>query len=206
MTVKQFVLGCSGTGKSTAAHHILELAREAGYSAIHISDYEILYKLFKVDTEAKFRQVEYGGFDVLDPVIYDEALIRLEQEAKRLCSQENQLAIVEFARDDYSKALKLFSEGFLQDAYFLYHDAKAGACKHRIHERAIHPATIDDHFVPDHIVEDYHHEENRQYITCHLKTDFGITKEVEIIDNTGSQQEFLEKVRQFAERIFQQEM
>src|SRR6266566_9310094 len=126
MIVKLFVLGCSGSGKSTAAHHIVKLAQDKGYSAIHVSDYEILYDMFQADKETKggkFRDAKYGGFDVLDLAVYDKALMQLEQAALLSSSQANDFIILEFARDDYSKALSLFSNGFLRDACFLFLDS-----------------------------------------------------------------------------------
>lgn len=209
MMVKLFMLGCSGSGKSTAAHYILRLAQESGYSAVHLNDYGFLYEMFLADIKArgqKFRSTEYGGFDVLNPDVYTDALILLKQEAKYQCSQGSQVVIVEFARDDYREAFELFGDGFLQDAYFFYIDSKQNICIRRIHDRAVHPTTRDDHFVPNHIIMDYRHEDNRQYISFRLKTDYGITKGIEIIDNMGSQREFLEKVRSFAEQILEEEM
>src|SRR5713226_3690176 len=111
MTVKLFVLGCAGSGKSTAAHHIVGLAQDAGYSAVHISDYGFLYEMFQADIKAggkKFRTAEpaeYKGFDVLDPAVYDKALMQLEQAVPLSSSQANDFIIIEFARHDYSRAL-----------------------------------------------------------------------------------------------------
>ncbi len=210
MTIKLFVLGCSGSGKSTAAHYIIMLARNAGYSAIRVNDYEILYEMFQADIKAggnKFLRVDYGGFDVLDPSIYDAALMQVEQKVQRSYSEGNELIIIEFARGDYSRALQLFSDDFLRDAYFLFLDSDPDICIRRIHNRVIHPATIDDHFVPEHVVKTFLHKENKQYIASHLKTDYGISEErVKIIDNAGASMSFFKEVTQLAEGILRQEL
>src|SRR5713101_9015736 len=114
MVVKLFILGCSGSGKSTAARHIVMLARDKGWSAIHVNDYGFLYGMFQADSRAggkQFRLTDYGGFDVLDPTVYDVALVQLKQEVQQPHVQTNNLIIIEFARDDYSESFKLFSEG-----------------------------------------------------------------------------------------------
>jgi adenylate kinase family enzyme len=212
MTVKLFVFGCSGSGKSTAAHHIVKLAQDKGYSAIHVSDYEILYNMFQADIEAKgekFRlaDAKYGGFDVLDLAVYDKALMQLEQAALLSSSQANDFIILEFARDDYSKALSLFTNGFLKDAYFLFLDSDTRTCIRRINNRVIHPTTKDDHFVPKHIVKTFRHKDNKQYIASDLKTDYGFTdKRVKIIDNTGSSMSFFKEVTRFAQGLLKKEI
>jgi len=210
MMVKLFVLGCSGSGKSTAARYIVRLARNAGYSATRVNDYEILYEMFQADIEAggdRFLPVDYGGFDVLDLSLYAVALMQVEQEVQRSYYEGNELIVIEFARDDYNKALRLFSDGFLRDAYFLFLDSDPDICIRRIHNRVIHPATIDDHFVPEHVIESFLHKENKQYIASHLKTDYGIGDEkVKLIDNTGASMSFFKEVTQLAESILRQEL
>lgn len=201
MLRKLFVLGCSGSGKSTAARYINMLVRDIGWSAIHISDYRILYDMFQNDTAGKrFRRVAYDGFDVLDPYVYDKALLQIEREVLCLHSKANGLILIEFARDDYGKALKLFGDGFLRDAYFLLLDCDPDICIQRIRLRAICPRTSDDHFVPEHIVKTYRRKENRSYITLSLKKDFAIDDQyIEVIDNIGSCNEFGEKLKHFVE-------
>jgi len=209
MTVKLFVLGCSGSGKSTAAHHVVKHAQDKGYSAIHVNDYEILYKMFQADKEpkgGKFRPTAYYGFDVIDLTVYDKALMQLEQAVLLSSSQANDFIILEFARDDYSKALSLFSKGFLKDAYFLFLDSDPDTCISRIHSRVIHRTTIDDHFVPEHIIRAFN-KSNKHYLASGLKTDYSVMDErVKIIDNSYTSLDFFKvEVTKFAESIFQRE-
>lgn len=105
MIITVFVFGCPGSGKSTAARYIEVLARDLGetWSAIRINDYKILDDWFQADTEhARFRPREYGGFDILVPAVYDEALQVLKRQVhEHTPSRENEFIIIEFARCDY---------------------------------------------------------------------------------------------------------
>lgn len=210
MAVKLFILGRPGSGKSTAAYYIAGVVWRKGWSVSRFKDYDILYEMFKADTEGKkFRPTtSYGGFDVIDFSVLDTALEELSRrfEERISSARKNDLIIIEFARNDYSKALKLFNRSLLQDAYFLFIEANVKNCIRRIRVRVAHPHTPDDFFVSKKILKDYYNKDNREYIASHLKADFSIAKRIEIIDNTGSIKVFLEKVRQFAERVLEQEM
>ncbi len=210
MAVKLFVLGCSGSGKSTAANYFIMLAKNAGYSAIRLNDYEILYRMFKAEIKSpsqQFGHALYGGFEVLDLTLYDAALMRLEEVVEELYSQTDKLIIIEFARADYSKAMRLFSDGFIRNSYFLFIDADQDICICRIHNRVLHQTTLDDHFVPEHVVKAFRHKANKQYMASDLKTDYGLTDErIKIIDNTGASLSFFKMISRFADDIFMQEM
>lgn len=216
LAVKLFVLGRPGSGKSTASYCIAGFAWQKGWFVIRIRDYEILWQMFQADTkrtDTKPKQFHptqppYKGFDVIDFSVLDTALEDVEKRVRMYLpfEQKNELIIIEFARDDYGKALKLFSSDFLQNAYFLFIEADVETCIQRIYERATHPLTADDNFVSDYVLKNYYHKDNRQYILSQLKKEYSIDKQVELIDNMGSQQEFAEKVLRFAKLIFQQEM
>ncbi len=209
MAVKVFILGRPGSGKSTTSYHIAGLAWEKGWSVIRIRDYEILWRMYQADTEHKqFYPAQYNGFDVLDFSVLDTALKEVEKRAQRYMPFEDtpELIIIEFARDDYGEALKLFSRNFLQNAYFLFIETDVETCIERIYKRVAHHLTADDNFVSDYVLRNYYHKDNRHYILAHLRTDCGTNKQIEIIDNTGSLHEFIDKVRRFAQQMFEQEM
>ncbi len=210
MAAKVFILGRPGSGKSTAAYYIAGVVWRKGWSVSRFKDYDILYRMFKADIEGKkFRPTtRYDGFDVIDFSVLDAALKELNRrfEERISSARKNDLIIIEFARDDYSKALKLFSQGLIEDAYFLFIEANVKNCIRRIRVRAAHPLTADDFFVSKKILQNYYNKDNREYITSRLKADFSIANQIEIIDNTGSMKEFLEKVRRFAERVLEQEI
>src|SRR3982074_3571948 len=81
MTVKLFLLGLPGSGKSTVARHIEAYVRDRSLSAIRISDYAILRKMYEEDSGHKrFMPAEHEGFNVIDLTVCDIALQKLEVE------------------------------------------------------------------------------------------------------------------------------
>ncbi len=205
MAVKLFVLGLPGSGKSTVARSIETSIKSKGWNPSRFNDHVILEKMVLADSEHKqFRPADYGGFDVLDLTAFDIALQRLEQEVKAHISSENsdELILIEFARNDYQKAFRQFSQAFLQDAYFLYLDVDIETCKRRIHERITYPSTEDDFFVSDYIFSTYYNEDNGQDIPQILERDYGIGRQrVVFIDNNGSPQGSTAQINQFVDII-----
>src|SRR5579863_9805679 len=148
MSVKLFILGLPGSGKSAIARSIVDyLNRQQSkgwsnqqWSATRFNDYAILLDMFRQDTEGKrFKPAYPSGFDVLDLEVFDEALRAFEQKLdtyiSSLKSNEKKLVIAEFSRNDYSHAFQQFSSVFLQDAYFIHLEADMKICKQRIYER-----------------------------------------------------------------------
>ena len=208
MPVKLFILGRPGSGKSEAARQIKERVQQRGWSPVHINDYAILLEMFLVDNEHNtFVPVDFGGFDVIDFTVLDIALEEVRDEAhKHISSSHVDLIIIEFARADYSKALKIFAPDFLRDAYFLYLDTDLDACVERVYERTAHPTTPDDHYISDKIIRTYYQLDNRPYMTSNFTKDYGIdAKRLMVIENMGSRQEFIRKINEFVEFILKQE-
>ncbi len=204
MTVKFFILGLPGSGKSTVARYISMCAGERQRSTTHISDYDILYEMFREDIKGQFKPADFGGFDVLDLTVFDTALKKLEQEVNRLISsaKSDEVVLIEFARNDYYRAFHQFSDQFLQDAYFLYLDAQIDACKRRIRERVANPSTQDDFFVSDYIFTAYYNEDNGQYIPQILERDYKIDRQrVAVIDNNCLLQVTTAQINQFVDII-----
>ena len=206
MSAKVFVLGRPGSGKSTAARRVRHLLTQRGWMARHINDYEILRRMFLADTQrVRFRPTEHNGFDAIDLTVMDIALQEVEVE---VCSSLSlaDLVTVEFARNDYREALQQFSPSFLKDAYFLFLDADLETCLRRVHERVMCSSSIDDHpSFSDAIFRSYYRKENGAYMTARLQREFCIHKQVKVINNTGSLDDFMRCIEQFTDEIFRRE-
>jgi thymidylate kinase len=214
MEQKVFVLGLPGSGKSTVARYIDMLARDSGWKTSRFNDYYILLEMFRADQEGKrFSPTEYGGFDIHKHDAFDEGLKELERvvlKRKEAPDDKNELIIIEFARDDYCRALNLLSPELLQDAFFLFLDTDIDTCKQRIHDRVANPQTEDDHDVSVYIFESYYQNDKRQYLTSltsNLKGCCDINRDrVWVIDNppTKSIQQLLENVEALLTPILEQ--
>ncbi len=213
MSVKLFILGLPGSGKSTAARHIDDYVgkQKSDCSTKRINDYDILYRMYEADKERKFRPAGHGGFDVLDSSIFDSALKTAEQEAKRAEQTSNNhvqavfkpiLIVIEFARDDYSHALQQFSPEFLRGAYFLFLDASIEICKARVGERVAHPQTPDDHEVSDYIFDSYYDKDSAHVLSANVIADRGIEQQrVKVLDNNGSYDDIRGEIESFIDTI-----
>ncbi len=207
MSAKVFVLGRPGSGKSTAARRVKQLLTQKGWSARHVNDYEILRKMFLADTQrVKFKPTEHNGFDAIDLTVMDIALQEVETEAGSYLSSVD-LVTIEFARNDYRKALGQFTASFLKDAYFLFLDADIETCLRRVHERVANSNSIDDHpSFSDAIFRSYYQSENGAYMATCLQREFGIHKQVKVINNTGPLDNFMHRIEQVVDEIFIQEV
>ncbi len=209
MLVKVFVLGRSGSGKTTAINHMLWLAERGGYKAFLVKDYPILYKMFQQDhNHVKFRPADYGGFEVVDFDAFDSALIQVEEQVRKYASssQYHGIVVIEFARRDYQKVLRKFTPEFLQDSYFFFVEAPVETCIERIHQRITFPTTPDRHYVPEEMMYKYFDKDNLDYMASRFKEEYQIVKEVVTYSNTSSLKRFLEKVEAFYESIFTNEL
>jgi len=217
-----FILGLPGSGKSTAARHIVEHVKQhyKGWSTVRINDYNILYEMSRADKEGKRFSTTtydgYDGFDVLDHSAFDDALWRLRKRAieEKEPFAKRKLIIVEFARDNYGKALRKFFPEFLKDSYFLFIDAEVSICTRRIQERVSKPSEEliqeDDRYVSPFIFETYYQRDNRQYfdsVATQLKEKFGASEShVEVIEDSNLLQgEFEKQVEAFVTPVLQPE-
>lgn len=199
MTVKVFLLGRPGSGKTTAFQYIAMRAGDRGLKAMRFREYSILYEMFR-EGRREFQAVEHGGFDILDFSVFDQSTPLLEEQVQKYivtASSADELLFLELARRDYEQAMHSFSEDFLRDSYFLFIDADVETCIQRIHYRIMHPDETDGHYVSEAILRSYYAPENKDYMLSHFKRDYDIQKEVEVIENTGTFAELAANLQRF---------
>jgi adenylate kinase family enzyme len=214
MSQKLFVLGLPGSGKSTVSRFIVKNVKQYhdDFSATRLSDYDILYEMFEEDKVQQrfFYPTAHNGFYVKKIETYDAALKKLEQKIQNPEIAENEFVIIEFARSDYLHAFQIFSEAFLQDAYFLFLDVDIEIGMKRVRDRVKHPdpTTRDDHFVSKYTFEAYRQRENAKYLCSvkkHLVLKYGINpRNIKIVDNRGPQRNFWNVVFELINTIVSQ--
>lgn len=167
MSVKLFILGRPGSGKSTAYRHIKGYLERhyKGWSVERYNDYDFLQSMFLYEKlyntpQRQFTESAFGGFDVVDFDVLETVLKRIEKKAQeRLTDKKDEFVIVEFARQNYEQALRTFSYPFLRDAYYLFIEADVDICLQRVKQRVTDPLTTDNHFVSEGILKGYYGKE-----------------------------------------------
>lgn len=211
MIQKVFLLGRPGSGKSTVARLIEISARQRGWITQHIYDYNRLYGMFQQEIEngvplekRAFRPKNLEacqGFDVLDFSVLDTVLEQIANEVhteELLHPNGHKLFLIEFARKEYSRALHIFGDDFLRDAYVLYVRTGLKPCIERVHQRALEKKSKFDHFVSDEIMGSYYSGDDwlsgqlSEYLE-YLLGDF-INLHFEEIENAGTIQELGDKI------------
>jgi adenylate kinase family enzyme len=209
MTVKLFILGLPGSGKSTVARYIQKYIESQHLSASRFNDYGILKEMFHNDSEGKqFKPADGGGFDVLELTVFDTALERLEQKVKRdaTSAKSAEIILIEFSRADYRHAFRQFNKDFLQnpDTYFLYLATELDICKQRIEHRTDNPRFEDDYPVSRYIFEQYYHQDDGQFLPNILESEYQIGRQhVRIINNNCSLVEKSTETDVFVDFIFE---
>lgn len=214
MALKVFILGRPGSGKSSVAQLVQQLAGESGWSVRHIYDYELLQTLFLQEIEKniplgqrrfKPRGPEYShGFDVTDFTVLDVVLEQMVDKADEFISPgEKDLLLFEFARARYKDALEKFRNDLLQDAHILYIRVDMETCIERIHLRVGNGLQFS-HFVSDNIMRQYYLRDDWLEGQCEeylkLLESQGIRTYLQEIDNTGSFDQLRESVKEFVEK------
>lgn len=151
MFKKIFVLGRTGSGKSTVVRYLTEFLLQQGWFVEPFNDYPYLREMFLADTKRRqFRRTEHGGFEVIDPCVFTLALQKLEQAIREYHPpHENTILTVEFTSNHYPEVLKRFHPDTLRDACFLFVGADLQTCMNRASMRVHHLTTSDDYYVVD---------------------------------------------------------
>ncbi|SRR5579871_2788001 len=155
---KVFVLGRTGSGKSTTVRLLANEAQALGWELVAFNDYPFLFEMYSRNDGKRFRTTEHGGFEVLEPSlpVYEEAFRRLKRAIEEVevhqTSYSRTIITIEFTSNNYFQALQLFGDDFLRDAHFLFLLADLPTCLDRVVKRALHPESPDDYFVPESVL------------------------------------------------------
>lgn len=198
MVSKIFVLGRTGSGKSTTVRLLTEEVRTLGWTIKTFNDYPYLREMYLQDDGKRFRPTAYDGFEVLDLSVYDEAFLRLKENVQQYQpTKTNTLIIIEFTSNNYFQTLKLFGNEFLQDARYLFLLADLPTCLARVNRRATHPKCSDDYYVVESVLLEH-------YPSPYMPPT--ISKEhVTFIPNMGSMEQLRTDIRQVPGIIIKQE-
>jgi len=143
-----FILGRTGSGKSTTARFLGEVAQRSGLFVQSLNDYPFLRKMFETDTAHRFRATEHDGFEVLDRSVFPGAIRSLAHQVQGYYPTDDQTLItVEFTSNNYRDALQCFDSELLQDAHFLFLNVDLITCLERTCKRVFNQTTKDDYYV-----------------------------------------------------------
>jgi adenylate kinase family enzyme len=209
-----FLLGRPGSGKSTVANEIRQFAEGKGWITHHIFDYRLLQNLFLVergrsipDHEKKFvpqGPEECNGFDVRDFSVLDTVLEKMAQEVSDIeqrNAENNELILIEFARANYTRALYLFGQAILRDAYLLYMDVDLKICIDRVLQRIECDCqqNLYNHFVSDDIMRGYYCKDDWPEVVFNLRHIWGLSMKTQVIDNIGNLYTLRNDIKRLAE-------
>lgn len=115
-----FLLGIPGCGKSEVYNRLAERFRRDGVadSVDRLDDYPILWEYFQEDGP-KTKPTEDGGYKILDPTLWDDVLVSLDEQCRE-AAEEGQVLFIEFARGENRPALDNFSDDVLDRSVIVY--------------------------------------------------------------------------------------
>jgi adenylate kinase family enzyme len=179
MVCNIFILGRTGSGKSTVARFLRELAGQEGWSYQSFNDYFFLREMFEKDTEQRFRATEHDGFEVLDRSVFPIAIRSLAQQVQSYCPAIDRTIITtEFTSNNYRDALQLFDAPLMRGAHFLFLSVDLKTCLERTGQRLLNSVTEDDYYVDDNVLLRHY---SSPYMPLYINKE-----EVRFIDNLGS--------------------
>lgn len=218
MVVKLFLLGRPGCGKSSAAQRIEDVIRhmhKQEFSTHRFKDFDILEEMSKNEKYSRmFTRTVYNGFegfDVEEASVLDIALERLDEGIRNYMvnAKTNQIILIEFARENYGKALKKFSSAVLQDAHFLFINLELEDCIKRIQNRMLAPKSSDDHYISEKMLMQYYTNQNFPIPNDLVEEKFKLTdnrgslveRKFKLVDNHGPLKDFEGNVDNFIKEI-----
>lgn len=159
------LLGRPGCGKSYLYKNVFIPAfKKKGILKMErIDDFPVLQKLLDRDTKFKRHVRRDGGFQVTDWSIVDDVLKEMDK-ILRTKEQESKIVMLEFARDNYSKALKNFSDYVRLRSLLIYIWAPFNTCMESNRERFRNKKNVDDHIVPEALMKTYYRTDDLDLI------------------------------------------
>lgn len=157
------LLGRPGCGKSAVFKILTEKFKDKGIACEfeRIDDFPILKELLNMDVEGKRHEKKDGGFAVTDWTIIDEVLQVINKRVLKKAT-ETRIIFIEFARASYTRALKNFSQDFLNNSVILYIKADFQTCLQRNEERFLRAEgkDLDSHIVPPDLMKSYYKDDD----------------------------------------------
>lgn len=149
---------------------------------------------------------ECNGFDVNDFSVLNTVLEEMAEGVRQVeqrNSEQNELILLEFARDNYTQALFLFGPDFLQNALLVYFQVDFGTCVDRIHQRIECDCRSDsyNHFVSDDIMENYYRKDDWSEVIINLKHTWGILVKTWEVENTGDWQALKDQIKRLVDEL-----
>ncbi|MEW6040746.1 MAG: AAA family ATPase [Elusimicrobiota bacterium] len=189
-----FLLGRPGCGKSVVYRIASEKLQQKGIKTQRVDDFLTLKKIFDADTEFKKHIRKDGGFAVTDWSVLDEALVMLNNELKKM-KKPDTVIFVEFARDNYEKAMKNFDSEILSESLIFYVYCTYEECYRRNIDRfeKAKKSGHDDHIVPLHLMETYYRTDDfeKMYLSSPEKLKLLSSAEIIVIDSSITGEETL---------------
>ena len=187
MTVKIFLLGRPGSGKSTTAKYIEELSLKIkGWKLYRFNDHPILEQMLR---KGDGRIAHDGdGFIVHDDTAFEDALKHLNIAVTKHLNldQKDEIVVIEFARSNYTQAVSHFSKNVVEDAYCICINTDIPICITRTRERAVSQTNLDDHPISEKAL-------NLHYATQNFPTQEDISN-IWTFNNHGDWEEFRNEV------------
>jgi hypothetical protein len=201
MVSKVFILGRTGSGKSTSVRFLTEEAQHYGWSVKCFNDYPILHSMFLEDQargQGRFRPAEQNSFEVLDFCVYKKAFHRLQWAIQLFRPvTEKTLITVEFTSNHYPQTLQRFGDDFLRGSHYFFIGADLKTCLERTSNRALHRQTKDDYYVTDKVILSH-------YPTPYMPLYIG-RKRVTFIHNMDSLRELETEVKGLVPMLLEQD-
>jgi energy-coupling factor transporter ATP-binding protein EcfA2 len=193
-----FILGRTGSGKSTTARFLQEVARRSGLFVQSFNDYSFLREMFETDTTRRFCATEHNGFEVIDRSVFQIAICSLAQQVQSYYSTDDQTLItVEFTSNNYRDDLQYFDSQLLQDAQFLFLSVDLSTCLERTCKRVLYRTTEDDYYVKDTVLL-------RHYPCPYMPLCIGERK-AQYIQNTGSLDDLYHRLHTLVPTLLEQQ-